>query len=335
MSGSTRRSRACALSRSRRDAFTLIELLVVIFIIGILIALLLPAVQAARESARKTQCKNNLKQVGLGLQSYVDARQTLPVGCGRSSPQDGIGLSWWAGVLPYLELAALDEKLDRASKDCGDPLFNLNNLDLGNRAIINVMFCPSSPLPVVNPLGTCKHTLPSYVGIAGATGAIGAPVSPCCSPVSNGEISGGGVLIPNVPVRLNDILDGTSNVLCVAETSDFAYEASGTRRNVSGGYPSSWMTGANGTGTPPNYDPPSRRPCLNVTTIRYPLNTRNYALPGIREVHGPNNPLLSAHSGGVHGLLVDGSVHFIRETIPIDVLQKYASRKDGGVVSGF
>lgn len=82
--------------------FTLIELLVVIAIIAILIALLLPAVQQAREAARRTQCKNNLKQIGLALHNYSDVFGSFPIGVNSSFP-GGWGVSFWVGLLPYVE----------------------------------------------------------------------------------------------------------------------------------------------------------------------------------------------------------------------------------------
>jgi prepilin-type N-terminal cleavage/methylation domain-containing protein len=83
----------------QRKAFTLIELLVVIAIIAILIALLLPAVQQAREAARRTQCKNNLKQLGLALHNYHDVFNTMPYGVRFSQPENW-GSSFFVSLLP-------------------------------------------------------------------------------------------------------------------------------------------------------------------------------------------------------------------------------------------
>src|SRR5262245_43797851 len=97
--------------QSRRDGFTLVELLVVIAIIGILIALLLPAVQAAREASRRSQCKNNLRQIGLALHSYHSARKALPPGSGYQ--QATFIPNWMTSVLPYMEERVLWEQFDK------------------------------------------------------------------------------------------------------------------------------------------------------------------------------------------------------------------------------
>ena len=93
--------------------FTLVELLVVIAIIGILVALLLPAIQAAREAARRTQCNNNLKNIGLGLQNYHDTYKTMPMGAMhsmfRTAPQ--LGPSWQYGILPFMEQRNIYDKI--------------------------------------------------------------------------------------------------------------------------------------------------------------------------------------------------------------------------------
>ena len=102
------------MARLRKAAFTLIELLIVIAIIGILIGLLLPAVNSAREAARRLQCTNNLKQVGLALQAYHEARGSFPEGGSLSSFGGGskYGHSWWLHVLPHIEQSPLQDQFD-------------------------------------------------------------------------------------------------------------------------------------------------------------------------------------------------------------------------------
>lgn len=125
----------------RRGAFTLVELLVVIAIIGILVALLLPAVQAAREAARRTQCVNNLKQVGIAVQNYHDTRRELP----PMRVWDG-DRTWLALILPHLEEQGVADmwKSKGASGNANWGCFYDQAFEY-RTAIINAFYCPSMP----------------------------------------------------------------------------------------------------------------------------------------------------------------------------------------------
>jgi prepilin-type N-terminal cleavage/methylation domain-containing protein len=323
------------LSIGRRGrGFTLIELLVVIAVISTLISLLLPAVQQAREAARRAVCKNNLKQIGLALQNYESSFGTFPIG---SRQQRAFGISWWVGVLPYLDHGPLYNRFDMTSSNNGFPPLNATNGELADGVVVGVMLCPSSPIPRMQQINAYSHTRPSYVGIAGATNEDGFPegrVSKCCLP-ADGQIAAGGLLIPNAVVRQPQLTDGASQVMAVSEASDFAIDSTGALASVDSSFPNSWMTGTTATGTPPNYNPGFSPPSYSLTTIRYAPNSRNYNRAGIRVDHGPNNPLLSAHSGGVHCVLADGSVRFLAENINMQTLKRLATRDDGQVIGEY
>ena len=321
-----------------RRAFTLVELLVVIAIIGVLVALLLPAVQAAREAARRMQCGNNLKQIGLALQNHHDTMGTLPTGAARQI--NGYGFSWWVEILPFIEQGNLYNSLDRTKSGCGFTVQVPANGVAVNGVLLPFMRCPSSPLPKhrADPLQRMIQ-LPSYAGIAGATPDstfTESDVSPCCSPAMKGQISAGGMLVPNTKLGLRDCTDGTSNVILVSEISTYAKDASGARKQIDAGNALGFLAGTNGVGVPPNYVGPTASsvpPSYNLTTIRYSPNDLTYNKDGIFDNTGPNNPLASAHPNGVCAVRVDGSVAFIVNTIPILTLKQLASRRDGGVVN--
>ena len=114
MNRSRSRSRLVLKLIGQRRAFTLIELLVVIAIIAVLIALLLPAVQQARESARRTQCKNNLKQLGVAMHNYLDTHSVFPFGKGPSYAGAPVYARWsqHAMLLPFLDQAPLYNSID-------------------------------------------------------------------------------------------------------------------------------------------------------------------------------------------------------------------------------
>ena len=167
-----------------RRAFTLIELLVVIAIIAVLIALLLPAVQQAREAARVTQCRNNLKQLGLALHNYESLHRHFPAGSLRS-PQGWYGHSWLAAILPFMEQGNLYKQFDflgishpstgliygpNAAYPAGANMVN-GNLVSGRN--IEIFVCPSSPITkwvftTLFPPGPAGVITPSYTAIGGA-----------------------------------------------------------------------------------------------------------------------------------------------------------------------
>src|SRR6476646_10711529 len=130
------------------SGFTLVELLVVIAIIGVLVAMLLPAIQSAREAARRSQCTNNLKQLGIAIQNYESARKELPPGHRMTkvgTDIDSLG-SWVTVILPYLEESALFSQIDPKIK------FFEQTVDVGkgefektHHIFLPSMACPSDP----------------------------------------------------------------------------------------------------------------------------------------------------------------------------------------------
>lgn len=334
--------RGASDSGGLRYGFTLIELLVTIAITAVLVALILPAVQSAREAARKSSCSNNLRQIGLSLAGYAETHGTFPIG---ARAQRGVGPSWMVGLLPYLEQAAVFDRFDMNSPSNGlqslpPPIGSTNGARLSG-IFLDVLRCPSSPLPRMIPTFSMNHQAASYVGISGAStdGAFPARrVSLCCAlDGMKGHLSADGVLFPNGAVRPSEITDGTSFTAVVGEVSNYACRSNGVTYRTDGSYPNSWITGTSGIGTPPDYEgavPVVARPAaFNITTIRYSPNSK-YDQPGVRDNHGPNNPLSSAHVGGVQMLFVDGSVHFVSDSINLITLFQFAMRDDGEICEG-
>jgi prepilin-type N-terminal cleavage/methylation domain-containing protein/prepilin-type processing-associated H-X9-DG protein len=343
----------------KRHGFTLVELLVVIAIIGILIALLLPAVQSARESARRTQCTNNLKQLGLALNTFHDAYKYYPSGCAQNGPI--YGPSAIVHLLPYVEQDALRDNynLDGASgASFSDPANDA--IGLARLAFLN---CPTDPEDgYYTQMGwTNYHTnWGTWVRPVGWDGVFG-PIFSAGGKPGIGRLLFSATPTPGVQqgavtigagTRVNDIIDGTSNTAAFAEVclppdtrtnaaahpktdcfeggsvttttlaaSRAAFQAKDWK---TAGYPAGW-------GTPPwrwrGY------PWREGSVWR---NGYNHLLPPNSPCWRPNNdwwqlvsPASSWHPGGVNATLCDGSVRFVRESISPNVWEAVGSRKGG------
>ena len=329
----------------RRSGFTLVELLVVIAIIGILIALLLPAVQAAREAARRSQCTNNLKQMGLALHNYADSMKTFPSG-NISLP--GHGPTAFVLMLPYMEQNALYSQLKFNN---GSYYFGSTSSDV-NMALhnvkINAYMCPSSPLEPMGS-GDCsscsvepklgrKLLKGNYILISGGRGH-----SSNDNQAPRGPMSAGGVFLRGRAIGFAAITDGTSNTMVIGEQGDWGRVTStGAKSDIRGTAWSGMWMGANNN-TNPNGDNslPSGGDyrCFATTTVWFSIGYKE-KVAGAAGTPGSspddcNTPLQAAHPGGCNVLLCDGSVRFLSESLNQQTLYDLANRDDGHPLGEF
>jgi prepilin-type N-terminal cleavage/methylation domain-containing protein len=321
-----------------RQGFTLIELLVVIAIIAVLIALLLPAVQQAREAARRTQCRNNLKQLGLALHNYHDTHSSFPPGClalktsgAAFSPADMEpkinqvigGWGWTVFVLPYIDQSPLYQVLGP----------NGNNFPTAptpaTQTIIPSFLCPSDPSPAIvtatalgatgapsgGGIGTNGFAKSNYPAIFGSSGVVYVMTAAAIPDATRG------VFWYNSSTKIRDITDGTSNTIMVCERYWDGGDSETRRGAIWAGKPDGSSGGLNVGNKYSNI----------VRAANSAAWLPNAPVPGA----GNNNTASSKHVGGVHFILADGSTHFVSDNIDGLVYQNLAQKADGLPVGSY
>ena len=309
------------MRHSRKRGFTLIELLVVIAIIAVLIALLLPAVQQAREAARRTQCKNNLKQMGLALHNYHDTFLTFPPGyvgfipyddCANSHPA-GPGWSWGVFILPYIDQTPLYTQLGAGAIKqavCSTPSGAQSDPAVGNptlqKVLLSAFVCPSATDPDLNPgrVAGSAHAKSNYAGVAGVD----------WSGVNPAGLKGMFVDATKATIRIRDFVDGTSNTLAVGEKFRRDLDTNLTVQGPGEYHGAMWVGLA-----------PDSRVANAVGQLA--LTGSSFSVNG-----GSINAFASKHVGGAQFLLADGSVRFLSENAHQDTLSRLGTLNDGQVV---
>jgi prepilin-type N-terminal cleavage/methylation domain-containing protein/prepilin-type processing-associated H-X9-DG protein len=312
--------------RTKRVGFTLIELLVVIAIIAILIALLLPAVQQAREAARMTQCRNNMKQLGLAFHNYHDVYDSFVFG-GYYPMNRAYPLGWVPRLFPYFDQGNrlnaiqaispeyINNKSPHRYENQTDPLFTTP---------IPTLVCPSSELggqasdqpqsgntPFAYLQGSLHYRAiggSNTLGfVAGGDGTV------------NQEYTTSGVVYPRSKTRLTDVTDGTSNTLMLGEMSS-SLRWTTSRTGFGGLKPWTW-----GWYTYPT----DGWLMIDHKMVKYPVGYRG-------SFTHSSTPLYSAHSsGGANVALCDGSVRHLSPNTDLTLLKSLATRNGGETIGEF
>ncbi len=339
----------------RSRGFTLIELLVVIAIIAVLIALLLPAVQQAREAARRTQCKNNMKQLGLAIFNYESTYTRFP-SAGKGINFQLINLqafpvSTFTQALPFIDQAPLYSNFNFA-------YHYTNSLNSGNaaaaKAKIPAFLCPSNSVTSADSLsyGQTDYMPVAFVDIDPTTGVRNG---------QNGVVGGANgttlgatrdSLLGLYGNPIATVSDGTSNTIAIVEQSgrpsnlvgkylvtalyigganglDVGQIPSGTQTA-----PNRWADSDSGAGVSGQNDSVPGKVKSIINGNKTPFNGPA-SCPWTQNNCGPNNEPFSLHVGGVHATLGDGSVRFISENIDTQTARRLFGRDDGEVVGEF
>jgi prepilin-type N-terminal cleavage/methylation domain-containing protein/prepilin-type processing-associated H-X9-DG protein len=345
----------------RRSGFTLIELLVVIAIIGVLIALLLPAVQAAREAARRSQCINNLKQMGLALHNYESGNTCFPPG-GEStnynvSPaktQFVDGVSPMARILQFLEGGTVFNAFNFSMEYNGNSGVNYT----AATTVVQVYLCPSAvrqpsggrdtidpndPMAVKFGTGYGEQdygaTVYTDIDPLGQTGGVGSTI---VTPYRNKLARADGLLKFSM-TKLGECTDGLSNTIAIAEDA-------GRDARFASPYTELYYDGVNARPIQdPNGVPTGQRRYWRwaepdgsfgvsgqINNKFRPMNELapyTNPAPTAGNNAGANDEIFSYHPGGANVLFGDGSVRFVKESVNVVTLRSLVTAKGGEVLS--
>jgi prepilin-type N-terminal cleavage/methylation domain-containing protein/prepilin-type processing-associated H-X9-DG protein len=284
-----------------RPGFTLIELLVVIAIIAVLIGLLLPAVQKVRETANRTQCQNNLKQVGLALHNYHDSYFCFPA-AKITKPTTH---SWIPFIFPYMELDNVFKRY-RTDVNWDDAATNDANPGGVNQTFVKLLICPSANS---GRTGSRKRAITDY----NAVNQITRP-NPYVTNMPPGDPTWIGVLGLNVNRRLTDITDGTSMTIMVAESA---------------GRDDKWQMGqlVSTSGTTGAWANPG------TTIVVSGFDTATLTIPGRCAVNCTNqNEVYAFHPVVANVLFADGSVRTVKANLDINIFIPLMTRRMGEII---
>jgi prepilin-type N-terminal cleavage/methylation domain-containing protein len=334
--------------QERRGAFTLIELLVVIAIIAVLIALLFPAVQMAREAARRTQCRNNLKQIGIALHSYHDSMQVFPPGRITNFPLPGEGRCWsaYAHLRPYMGENNIYNSVNfslNPEQGATTPGVAENTTVLNQT--LESLLCPTD---LFNQKLQGDSGVHNYLLNTGNSYPV-SPRNPWGLPVN-------GIFFENSSVRIQDIVDGTAQTVCISETikseggptvwdgvtptNGFVLRQGNTNAPPNGPGLTNYETQCSGAGLVLQqtrgsrwlYGAPAHTMYNHMRAPNHPkvdcrggLPHSSRSDPYWREL-SLNVAARSRHPGGVHGLMCDGTVRFISTNVDLIVWRAIGTR---------
>jgi prepilin-type N-terminal cleavage/methylation domain-containing protein len=308
--------------------FTLVELLVVIAIIGILVALLLPAVQAARESARRSQCLNNLKQMGIAAQNYASAHKGLPMGYGRTpehvtKPVSFVKEGVWSNLLRYMEESATYDIIEFRYFTTGKAF----NQDPARDVLIHAYICPSFPDPKVMPSPQPQDymigAMCTYSGISGAILDTNTPTVPSAfgKIPENGaftvrkETIGGAPQLVGALRKFGQITDGQSNSLMIGEYKHRNCEFGVLKEDPPGNMRPWYIGGYQDAPYHLKVSEFTPNACVTRNNVNF-----NYL------------PMGSYHQGITQFVHVDGSVHVITDDVDLAVYKGISTVRGDEIV---